>query len=373
MYIVNGTIYRQESDRDTCKSKTTINYFTTDGKFDGLDESSYKTQTNNVSSVQWLAMRQRFFTTGIYSATPFKMVNMALKNTDEPNSLKTVNLDITLNNFNVSSNSNTNGLFKYYFGPNDYDVLKTFTPDFEKNIYLGIPIVRSFNKYITIPMMDFFNRHIANVGVIIILMVLVIRLLLLPLVIKSYIASAEMKLIAPLLTAIKEKYADNPQTMQIEQIKLFREMGIKPLSGLFPILLQLPILIAMFTYIPNAYIFRGKSFLWATNMAEYDSILNLSFNIPLYGNHVSLLAILMTLSTLLYNYINKTDGQNNVVLMYVMPVIFLLLMNKFSAALSFYYLIFNIVSIIQQVFFKRFINNDKIAQCIAKKKNIIKH
>jgi YidC/Oxa1 family membrane protein insertase len=229
---------------------------------------------------------------------------------------------------------------------------------------LGWPPVNWINRYLIIPVFHFLERFIGNYGIIILLLTVFIRLLIIPLTYKSYLSMAKTKLLKPELDAIKEKYKDDMQKAQSEQMSLYSKAGVNPLSGCIPMLLQMPILFAMFYFFPNSIELRHEPFLWAQDLSTYDSIISWTgWAIPLYGSHVSLFTILMTLSTILYTWSNSqmTSMQGPMKTMaYVMPLVFMFVLNNFSSALTYYYFLSNIISFVLQVVIKRFVNEEKI-------------
>ncbi|MFT6827888.1 MAG: YidC/Oxa1 family membrane protein insertase, partial [Roseivirga sp.] len=266
------------------------------------------------------------------------------------------------------------GQFKYYFGPNNYKILQKVTDGYEENINLGYVFVSWVNKYIIINLFDFLQRYISNYGVIIMIIVLIIKLALFPLSRKSYLSMAKMKVLKPEIDALKEKTGGDAQKMQQEQMKLYREVGVNPISGCIPVVLQMPILFAMFFFFPNSIELRGESFLWATDLSTYDVLFYLPFTIPFYGSHVSGFTLLMTLSTILYtwsnNQVSTVQGPMKTI-GYVMPLIFMFVLNSYSSGLSFYYFVSNIITFGQQALIRRFVNEDKILATLEenKKKN----
>jgi YidC/Oxa1 family membrane protein insertase len=183
-----------------------------------------------------------------------------------------------------------------------------------------------------------------------------------------------MKVLKPTLDALKEKYGSDMQRMQMEQVKLYKEMGINPLSGCIPVLLQMPILLAMFNFFPNAIELRQKAFLWAPDLSTYDAIIHLPFHIPFYGEHVSLFTLLMTGSTILYtwsnNQVNAPQGPMKT-MSYLFPITFMFILNSFPAGLSFYYFVSNIITFAQQTLIKRFVDEEKLKEKLAKNRNKI--
>lgn len=371
-FVWDDLIRRAEKDVKACRSKTTINYCLADQTFEHLKENTEKQEKKTVADpIQWVSFKQRFFTAGILADQPFTAGEIILKPATQPDQVvKEAHMNLQL----ASTNKIAKGVFKFYFGPNTYQDLKAFAPGFSKNLPLGWPVVKWINQYTIIPIFSFIEKHVSNYGVVILLLVLLIKLLLLPLSYKSYISMAEMKTLKPTLDALKEKYGSDMQRMQMEQVKLYKEMGINPLSGCVPVLLQMPILLAMFNFFPNAIELRQKAFLWAPDLSTYDAIIHLPFYIPLYGNHVSLFTLLMTGSTILYtwsnNQVNAPQGPMKT-MSYLFPITFMFILNSFPAGLSFYYFVSNIITFAQQAIIKRFVNEEKIKEKLVKNRNKI--
>jgi len=285
-----------------------------------------------------------------------------------------VMVDIPLSSFNEEAGDN-----KYYFGPNKLNVLKKVAPGFDENLYLGWPVVKWINKYVIISIFTFLEKYISSYGVIIIILVFIIKLILSPLTYKSHISMAKTKALKPELDELKAKYGDDMQKMQSEQMKLYSQVGVNPLSGCIPMLAQMPILFAMFQFIPHAIEMRHRSFLWAKDLSTYDAIFSWSTEIPLisnfYGNHVSLFTILMTVSTILYTWANSQSTAQMQgpmkSMQYFMPLIFMFVLNSFPAGLTFYYFVSNIVSFGQIAVIRRFVDDTKIRAILEenKKKN----
>jgi YidC/Oxa1 family membrane protein insertase len=362
-----------EKDLKTSQMKTTINYYTALGDFDDLSESSSDPEEATLNeAVSWISFKQKFFTTGIIGGKPLQG---AVVMTD-PNNLDTTTVKAGMIKTNIQLEGNTT-INKYYYGPNNYQVLKKVAPGFSKNIYLGWPPVNLVNKFLIIPTFNFLDRYIANYGIIIILLVIFIKILLFPLTYKSYISMAKTKVLKPELDAIKEKHDGDMQKAQADQMALYRQVGVNPISGCIPLLLQMPILFSMFYFFPNSIELRQEAFLWADDLSTYDSVLSLPFTIPAYGDHVSLFTILMTLSTILYTWSNSqvTTVQGPMKSMqYMMPVVFMFVLNSFPAALSFYYFVSNLVTFGQQALIRKFVDEDKIKRILDenRKKNVSK-
>ncbi|MEO1049476.1 MAG: membrane protein insertase YidC [Bacteroidota bacterium] len=369
-----------ENDIAVSRSKATINYYTADGDFDGLSETSTDYEEETLSSpTKWVAMKQKFFTAAFIADSTFSRGKVST-NADEgnPQVVKTAAVDLAIP---VSSINNGKASFQYYFGPNDYSLLKKVTEGFSENLSLGWPPVSWVNKGIIIPLFKFLERGIANYGIIIILIVFIIKLCLSPLSYKSYLSMAKMKVLKPELDEIKKRNEDDMSKVQQEQMKLYRQVGVNPISGCIPMLLQMPILFAMFYFFPKSIELRQQAFLWADDLSTYDAILTWEAQIPLlssiYGNHVSLFTLLMTLSTILYtwsnNQVSSVQGPMKSI-GYVMPIVFMFVLNSFPAALSFYYFVSNLVTFGQQALIRRFVDDSKIKAILDenKKKNVNK-
>lgn len=362
IYQWSDRIPLQEKDILDSRNKTTVNFYTTDGQFDDISESSVDLETEAIAKpVKWVAIRQKFFISSIIAKNAFS--GGEVSTVADKNSLQIVK-DASVKLFIPRADvAGGKAKFNYYFGPNDYEVIGDVTDGFSKNLNIGWPPVLWVNKFVILPIFKFLEQFISNYGIIIIILVLIIKLILSPLSYKSYLGMAKMKLLKPELDLIKEKYGDNMTQIQAEQMKLYQQVGVSPFSGCIPLILQMPILFAMFYFFPVSIELRQKHFLWAEDLSTYDSIMNLPFEIPFYGSHVSLFVLLMTITTII------TTWQNNQVstvqgpmksMGYIMPVIFMFVLNRFAAGLSFYYFVSNLVTFVQQIIIKRFVDEDKI-------------
>jgi YidC/Oxa1 family membrane protein insertase len=362
----NTDLSRVEEDIAQNRQKSTITYFTESSGFDELKEGSTKVEEEKVSgTIKWVGSKQRFFTSAVLTESGFQN-GLLRTSVDEQNDEITksteIQLEIPLANTSEMS---------FYFGPNSYKVMKKLGNDFEKNVYLGYVFVSWVNKWIIINIFYFLEKFISNYGIIIILLVLMIKLVLAPLSYKSYLSMAKMKVLKPEIDALKEKVGGDMQKMQTEQMALYQKVGVNPLSGCIPVLLQMPILFAMFFFFPNSIELRQESFLWAHDLSTYDVFFRLPFTIPFYGAHVSLFTLLMTASTILYtwsnNQVSTVTGPMKT-LSYSMPLVFMVVLNSFPAGLSFYYFVSNLVTFAQQAFIRRFVDEDKIRQILEENK-----
>ncbi|MBT3570955.1 MAG: membrane protein insertase YidC, partial [Flavobacteriales bacterium] len=264
--------------------------------------------------------------------------------------------------------------FQFYFGPNHYKTLESYNSGFEELVPLGWGIFGWVNQYIIINLFDFLSKYFSSYGIIILLLTLIIKLGLSPFTYKAFLSQAKMKVLKPEIDKITEKNKGKDQMKtQQETMALYRKAGVNPMGGCLPMLFQFPILIAMFRFFPASIELRQESFLWADDLSSYDSIMSLPWDIPFYGDHVSLFTLLMTISTLLYTRMNSSMATGQMAqmkwMMYLMPIMFLGFFNNYAAGLSYYYFLANMFTFTQQYFMKRFIDEDAIlAQLEANKK-----
>ncbi len=360
-------LIKQEKDITLSRTNSTINYYTTGGDFDGLAERSNSLEEKSLEEpLKWVSIKQRFFVSGMIAANRFTDAEVKMQADLADSSIvkeAQVSLSLPLENSSTA--------WTYYFGPNDYHILKDVTEDFSKNLYLGWPPMIWVNKFVIIPLFDLLNNFIGNYGLIIIIMVLIIKLVLSPLSYKSYLSMAKMKVLKPEMDAIKEKHGDDMSASQQETMKLYQQVGVNPVSGCVPMLLQMPILFAMFYFFPQSIELRGKPFLWAEDLSTYDTFIQLPFTIPFYGSHVSLFVLLMTVSTILYTWSNQqvsTVQGPMKAFTYMMPLIFMFVLNSYPAALSFYYFVSNLVTFGQQAIIRKFVDDDKIRTILEENK-----
>jgi YidC/Oxa1 family membrane protein insertase len=296
---------------------------------------------------------------------------------EDPKYLGVFNADIALPYEGKESESVK---MKFYFGPNHYNTLKQYDLSLERLVNLGYAIVRPVNKYIVIPVFNFLRKYIDNFGIIILLLTIFIKLIIFPFTYKSYQSQAKMKALKPEMDELNEKFGkDKPMEKQQAVMALYKKAGVNPMGGCLPMLFQFPILIAMFFFFPTSIELRQESFLWANDLSTYDSILSLPFTIPFYGNHVSLFCLLMTATTIISTWLNsQTQNMDSMpgmkTMMYIMPVMFLFILNSYSSGLSYYYFLANVITIGQTYAFRFMIDEEKIrAQImINKKKPVVK-
>ncbi len=326
-------------------------------------------------SVKWLSFKQHYFNTTLITDSPvIASAKVNVKPATEDTALHTLS-DFDAH-MTLASSDRVN--FTMFLGPNDYKLLKSYHKDLEEIIPLSYGVfgfVKYINIWLIIPIFNGLAKVFSSYGMVILLLTVIIRLLMSPFTYKSYVSSAKMKALKPELDELKEKHGEDKQTFGVEQMKLYRQAGVNPLGGCLPALLQLPVFFALLSFFPHAIELRQSSFLWAKDLSTYDSILNLPFSIPFYGDHVSLFTLLFVITSLilaLYS-MNMTADQNNPMMKYmpfIMPIMFLGIFNKLPASLTFYYFVSNVITIaLQYVIQNYIIDPEKIhAQIQAKKK-----
>ncbi len=369
----SNNIIHHEKNYEYEKTVTSIYYYNEENGYDYLSTSSTSTEEINIEEpLKWISNKQQFFSSAIINSKDFKNTTLKTIYNEDTSFIKNsiIKTDLDIENQNLN--------FSFYFGPNQYEILKKLPYNFDRNVYLGWWGVNSFNKYIIVPIFNFLEKSISNYGLIIFIMVILIRIIITPFTYKSHISMAKMKILTPEINKIREKYPGDMQKSQVEIMELYQKTGVNPLGGCLPILFQLPILISVFYFLPNSVELRNKSFLWAEDLSSYDSILDLPFSIPLYGDHISLFTLLMTVSTLLINMANtqmQTMQGPMKVMQYVLPFMFLFIFNSFSSGLTYYYFLSNIISYGQIYLFKTLVNEEKLKKEIDfnRKQNLNKN
>ncbi len=366
---------RFESNLDDARNKTTLTYLTLAEDFEELTATSTDPQSETIGeAVKWASFNQKFFNAGIIAENGFRTSALSTAvPVGDTTIVKSGLMELTVPLADLYNGAN----FTYFYGPKQYKTLKKVGFDYEENVYMGYALVSWFNKYVLVELFAFLEGKIANYGVIIMIIVLLVKMALFPLTRKSYLSMAKMKVLKPELDELKEKYGDDAQKMQQEQMALYRQFGANPIQGCLPMVLQMPILFAMFFFFPNSIELRQESFLWATDLSTYDVLINLPFTIPFYGSHVSGFTLLMTVSTIVYtwsnNQVSTVQGpMKNIG--YIMPVMFMFILNSYSSGLSFYYFVSNVVTFSQQSLIRKFVDDEKIRATLMenKKKNVNK-
>ena len=328
----------------------------------GSDEVKFEKPVN------WIALNQQFFISSLVAKNKFTSGSMKWQSPSDTglNIIGTATANLKMS---VPAGSDISLPLQLYYGPSDYNILKSYENDMKNMVPLGSGIfafIKYVNRGFVMPVFDFLSSKFGSYGLIIALLTIIIRLLISPLSYQSYLSGAKMKLLKPEIEELKKKHGDDKQAFGMEQMKLFRSAGVNPLGGCIPAVLQIPIFFALYNFFNSNITLRGQSFWWATDLSSYDSIYNLPFNIPFYGAHISLFTILATVTSLLislYGMSNMQDNSNPVMkyLPFIFPVVLLGVFNKMPAALTWYYTVSNVITLlIQFVIQKYIIDHDKI-------------
>ncbi|MBI5541914.1 MAG: membrane protein insertase YidC [Bacteroidia bacterium] len=370
--VLNWDIFvrQQEKGAKYENNYTTVYYKFADDEVDYLSETADEKEDLR-TKVKWVAFKQQFFSAVLVSndAFPSATVSSTMYTGVKPRILKVFRSEIAIPFESKSSESRD---MTFYFGPNHFTTLKKQDiPDLQSLVPLGWGIFGWINQFAVIPIFNFLGGFIGSYGLIILLLTLIIKLVLLPLTYKSYLSTAKMRVLKPQIDEIHAKIPKE-KTMERQQatMALYKRVGVSPLGGCLPMLLQMPILFAMFRFFPASIELRQQSFLWATDLSSYDSIFSWSGDIPLlssfYGNHISLFCLLMTASTIIYTYQqNKmnpasTSMPGMKVMMYLMPLMFLFIFNSYASGLSYYYLLANLFTFAQIYLIRKFVNEEAI-------------
>ena len=365
---------RQEKSLDNARAESTIYYKYFEEDVDYLTETK-DAEESLKTDVRWLSFKSRFFASTLIGDEPF--INADIKafndeqNTDE-HYLRSMSALIGVPYANAPQQTFP---MRMYFGPTKYRTLKKYKLELQRQIPLGWSffLMAWINIYAVIPVFDWLGGYGWNYGIVILLLTIMLKLVLFPIAYKTYKSSAKMRVLKPEIDEIGKKFPKSEDAMKKQQatMGLYKKAGVNPMAGCVPMLLQFPILIAMFRFFPSSIELRQQSFLWAHDLSSYDSILSLPWHIPFYGDHVSLFTLLMTVSTIMYTKINNdmmgaTSNQmpGMKTMMYIMPVMFLGIFNNYASGLSYYYLLANLITFAQMYLIRKTINEDKILKQI---------
>lgn len=366
----------QEQSLEREKQKSTIFYKMNNGDVEHLSAGASKNDKPK-DGLEWVAFKQQFFNTALLSKGDF--INSAIESTiDLKDSSIVANFAANFELAYIPTDNLNEYELQYFFGPNNFKMLKKMGRGMEEVVELSYDFilfrwVKYINKWIILPIFNTVEKVFSNYGIVILIMTLIIKLLLMPLTFKSYVSTAKQKLLKPELDELRAKFKDDQQGFASAQMQLYQKTGVSMFGGCLPMLLQMPFLLAMFYFFPSSIELRQQSFLWAADLSTYDNILNLPFTIPLYGNHVSLFTILMTISSLFaakYNtQMQAQPTQPGMEMMKYMPFVFpfflMFLFNSWPAALTYYYFLSNVITLGQQFLINRFfINEDKLREQI---------
>lgn len=372
----SNTSYQNERGFKNENMYTTVAYrFPGESSIEELSMSDEERSKEITTSVNWVAFKQHYFSSVFIAPQNLSYADVGFT-TAQPGSgyIKDFSARMT-----VPYTAQTTGYdFAFYFGPNEYSILKkvgdTDAGDgdlyLERLIPLGWGIFGWINRWCVIPVFDLLRNYIPSFGIIILILAVLVRLVISPLTYKSYVSMAKMRLIKPQVDELAKKYPKQEDAMKRQQatMELYKKAGINPMGGCIPMLIQMPILIAMFRFFPASIELRGQSFLWAGDLSSYDSVLNLPFTIPFYGDHVSLFALLMALSTFGYSYYSYQQTASSqpqmagmkFMMLYLMPLMLLFWFNDYSSGLCYYYLLSNLLTIGQTLIIRRMVDDTKI-------------
>ncbi|SEF44941.1 membrane protein insertase YidC [Parabacteroides chinchillae] len=342
--------------------------------------------------LRWIGYKDMFFSTVLISDTGFEATTLDSEVVPSGDILKRFKATTSVP-FDLQGKESTD--FRFYFGPNKFALLKSFDKDvkvedqqldLEKLVPLGWGIFRWVNQYFVIPLFDFLGSFIHSYGLIIFLLTLIVKIILFPLTYKSYMSSAKLRVLRPQVEEINAKYPGQDKAVERQKatMELYSRAGASPMSGCLPMLLQMPVLVALFMFFPSAIELRHQSFLWAHDLSTYDAIVSWNTQIPIistyFGNHISLFCLLMTITNIIYTKYNMemtNTGQQQMpgmkVMMYMMPLMFLFIFNNYASGLTYYYFISTLITIIQTLVFRYTINEDKLlAKLEANKRKPVK-
>ncbi len=320
----------------------------------------------NINNVNWISFREHFFSSILILNDQVNDVDISSEDLASNETLDNKFTKRFLANVPLNLNSDDSLSLSMYFGPTDYETLKEYNLNLENSVQIGWGIFGWLNRFIFFPLFSFLTNYFSY-GLSIILMTIIVKVAIAPLTYKSYESQVKMRVLKPELEVINEKFKDDPMKKQQETMNLYTKSGANPMSGCLPAFLQMPIFFALFVFFPAAFSLRGKSFLWADDLSSYDSILDLGFYIPLYGDHISLFPILASIAIFFYTKMttgqqmmpaSQTGGVNMKVIMYLMPIMMLFFFNNYASGLSLYYFISNVLTIVLMLVIKNFIIDD---------------
>jgi len=354
-------------------------YFRYDGAdVDHLSETGVDSKDLK-EKLQWIAYKQQFFSSIVFPSEPFNDVSIKTDLTADERFVKNVSTKAYLP---YMAQRQIDYDFDFYFVPNKYSMLESYQTEFDELVPLGWGIFGWVNKYIVLNLFDWLGKYIGNFGIIILLMTIIIKMALFPLTYKSFKSTAKMRVLKPEVDEINKRFPKKEDAMKKQQavMALYKKAGASPMGGCLPMLLQLPILIALFRFFPASIELRQESFLWADDLSSYDSVLNLPFNIPFYGDHVSLWVLLMTIINFIYMHMNNKNNPQSTgmpgmkTMMYIMPLFMLFFFNSYASSLSYYYFVSLLITILQTWAFQKMVDDKALMQQINanKKKPVTK-
>jgi len=364
-----SVLKQKEKDLPGEQKYSSAYYKQGDESIDHLSLSESETKEIKEGKIKWFSFKQHFFSNVLIAKNSFDSGELAVNTSPDAGTVKsfTAKMQIPFQRQATSSFP-----MEFYFGPNQLNILEKQGFDIEKQIDLGYWPLKYINRWVVLPVFNFLEGFGWGYGLIILVLTILLKMVLLPLTYKSYLSMAKMRILKPEMEEIKGKVGeDNPTLLQQEYLKLYKKAGVNPLGGCLPMLLQLPIIMAFFFFFPNLFELRQQSFLWMEDLSTYDAFFKLGFEMPFLGNHISLMCILMTISTLIYTYFNNqvsgATGQMKYI-GYITPIIFFGVLNSFPSGLNYYYFLANLMTFAQQYIIRMFVDDNKIHAQIQENK-----
>ncbi|MFZ9586486.1 MAG: YidC/Oxa1 family insertase periplasmic-domain containing protein [Crocinitomicaceae bacterium] len=331
--------------------------------------------------IEWVAFKQSYFSSILKPVNPFPKKGTKFNiNTFKNDQVKSWNVLKGYSATMALDFTNNRASFNWFFGPNDYELLRSYNSNYDDILNFGWGLFRWINLYAVQPIFNLLVDYGMSVGIAILILTLILKLILMPIQWKMFVSSVKMRILKPEVDALNAKFPNKEDAMkkQMEMMTLYRESGASPLAGCVPMLIQMPILLAVFRFFPAAFELRQQPFLWAEDLSSYDSILDFGFSVWPYGDHVSLFTLLMAGTTLAYTFMNSGNMQqpqqpgmpNMKVIMYIFPIMMIFFFNNYSSGLSYYYFISTLISILMMVVIKRFfVDENKLRLKMAERKS----
>lgn len=349
------------------RNYTTISYCYPNNEYEEISAMSSGGKKDITTKLKWVSFKHQFFSSILVAKDGFVNASLTSSKSENDKSLKDLSARISLP---IQDGKDETIGMNFFFGPNHFKTLKSYNLGFEQQIPLGKWIIKWVNRYLIIPVFNILGSRIASYGLIIFLLTLLIKLVLFPLTYKSYLSSAKMRVLKPQVDEINQKYPKKEDAMKKQQtiMALYRKVGVNPMGGCIPILIQFPFLVAMFRFFPSSFELRQQSFLWADDLSSYDSIVNLPFEIWQFGAHISLFTLLMAGALFITSKMNADQmGDTNAqmpgmkfMMIYLMPVMMIVWFNNYAAGLSYYYFLANLITLIQTYAIRRFVDDEAI-------------
>lgn len=363
----NMTSPQQEKGVQKEREYTRLSYYLYSGDYKELSRKNKPKESEIKDRVEWVAYKQQFFSMIVHSDTPFSQSTLTTKPSNRPYHVADFASTFMLPFAGGASDSYS---FQIYLGPNHYKTLKSLGKHYERVVPLGGWLVGWVNKYVIINVFDWLEAHIRSYGLIIFILTILIKLLIFPLTFRSYTSQAKIRVLKPLVDQVNAKYPNESDALKKQQamMDIYKRAGVNPMGGCLPMLIQFPILVAMFRFFPASIELRQEPFLWADDLSSYDSILDLPFTIPFYGDHVSLFTLLMVLALFFTTRMSMKQSPDTGVQMkgmrfmmqYMMPIMMLLWFNNYSSALSYYYFLASLITILQTFLIRKAIDEEKL-------------